>query len=350
MLPRRFRRELNEILRKNLYRGARRHAPGKDVGKKTQANRADDIYWCFGTLHGLGYKVHRPKNFCEKHMKVLVQHMEDAGKAASTIAGRVSTMRRFAEWIGKPGMIKPAVHYARDPASVKRSTVAQRDKTWSGQGVDPNDKIWAVFQADKHVGIQLLLMFTFGMRRQEAFLLRPHEADRGTWLDIERGTKGNRPRSWPLRHEYEREVLELAKELAGTPGRSTIPPEYSLKSWTTHFYHVLHKFGISRKGGITPHGLRHERINREYLDITGHLSPIKGGEKGAVSRELDEAARSKIARMVGHSRLSIVSAYSGPKPRLPYADPRSQGVGTRTVERGPQGTVSLGVSRLASDS
>lgn len=317
-LTRRFRRELDEILNKNIYRGARPYAPGKDVGKKTQADRGEHIRWCFHTLYALGYQVYRPRNFREAHVRVLVRHMEAQNYSAATITTRVSTMRRFAEWIGKPGMVKPAAQYASDPAVVRRSSVARTDRTWTGQDVDPVAKIQEIYEVDKHVGVQLLLMYVFALRRLEAFLLRPGTADRGIYLEIAAGTKGGRVRSWPLRYAYEHEVLALAKRIAVHSGNTTIPPRYTLKQWKARFYRIVRRFGIDREHGLLLHGLRHERINQEYLDITGQPSTIKGGEKGAVSRELDEAARCHIASMVGHSRPHIVSAYSGPKHRLAY--------------------------------
>ena len=71
-------------------------------------------------------------------------------------------------------------------------------------------------------------------------------------------------------------------------------------------------------GGITSHGLRHERLNEIYQAVTGQASPIKtiyspGGdnENKTINSQMDQIARQEIAEIAGHSRLSIASAYIG---------------------------------------
>jgi len=43
-------------------------------------------------------------------------------------------MRTFCGWIGKDGMVRESHHYVKDPASVKRTMVAQSDKSWMRMG------------------------------------------------------------------------------------------------------------------------------------------------------------------------------------------------------------------------
>ncbi len=69
--------------------------------------------------------------------------------------------------------------------------------------------------------------------------------------------------------------------------------------------------GISRKDGITSHGLRHERLNEIYRELTGQPSPVKGGARGISATHTDKIARQEIAEVAGHSRDSISSAYIG---------------------------------------
>lgn len=91
-----------------------------------------------------------------------------------------------------------------------------------------------------------------------------------------------------------------------------IPAMYNFKQWRNHYYYVCHESGISRKNGITSHGLRHERLNEIYQEITGQKSPIKKIEgRGPVDKNLDEIARQEIAETAGHSRASISVAYVG---------------------------------------
>jgi len=166
---------------------------------------------------------------------------------------------------------------------------------------------------DPYVAIQLELQRAFGLRMKEAALLRPHQADKGAYLSVNWGTKGGRDRTVPIQSDYQREVLVRAKSCLPHGHSSMIPATYNLKQWRNHYYYICHENGISRKDGITSHGLRHERLNEIYQEITGQASPIKRADDGRVSidSELDEIARQEIAETAGHCRASISAAYVG---------------------------------------
>ncbi len=88
------------------------------------------------------------------------------------------------------------------------------------------------------------------------------------------------------------------------------PNRYNFKQWRNHYYYVCQKSGISRQEGITSHGLRHERLNEIYQEITGIESPVKTGNPNS-NWDIDKTARQEIAEIAGHTRLSIAGAYLG---------------------------------------
>jgi integrase len=67
--------------------------------------------------------------------------------------------------------------------------------------------------------------------------------------------------------------------------------------------------GISRKDGITSHGLRHGYANDRYQQLTGEASPVRGGQMP--DRDTDRAARLEVAEELGHSRESVTTHYLG---------------------------------------
>lgn len=146
---------------------------------------------------------------------------------------------------------------------------------------------------------------------KEAALLKPHMADKGNYLAVNWGTKGGRDRVIPIQNNYQRDVLIRAKAILENPNNSMIPKEYDYKQWRNHYYYICHQVGISRKAGITSHGLRHERLNEIYKEITGKDSPIKGGNVDSVGQSLNDIARQEIVEIAGHSRESISKAYIG---------------------------------------
>lgn len=283
----------------------------KAVSYATLDKRSDVLFSGFRELRALGYRLNDVHSFREAHMQALARHWEAKGQSPSTIQNKVSVFRTFAEWIGKRGMIQGAEKYVSNPAAVTRHMVAQTDKTWSGAGVDIQGKIAEVQAKDPRVTIQLELQRAFGLRAKEAMLLKPHMADKGSYLAVNWGTKGGRDRVVPIDTPAKREVLERAKTFAATKTASTSDPARTLAQWRNHYYHVCRSVGISREGGIVSHGLRHEHLNARYRELTGQASPIQGGDPSKIGREEHRAAMQEIAELAGHSRAAISTAYVG---------------------------------------
>ncbi len=302
---------LKQILEQHNQAAAR---GGKAVGFATRAARQETLERGFKELRALDYKLEDVRHFKERHMTVLGHAWEAKGLSASTIQNRISVFRTFAEWIGKPGMIRGSEHYVKNLQSVARHCVAQHDKTWSGQEKNLADKLANLQAQDAAVAMQLELQRAFGLRMREAALLKPHQADQGAYLAVNWGTKGGRDRIITIQTDYQRDVLQRAKVLIVRKTDSLIPASCTFKEWKNHYYYVCRENGINRKNGITSHGLRHERLNEIYQTITGQASPIKikgDRENSPANPELDQIARQEVAEVAGHSRSRIASAYIG---------------------------------------
>jgi integrase len=233
--------------------------------------------------------------------------------SASTIQNRVSIFRIFAEWIGKAGMIRGSENYVKNLRSVERHLVTNVDKTWSGQQKTLAEKLELIQQQDKHVAIQMELQRAFGLRMKEAALLKPHMADKRNYLTVNWGTKGGRDRVVPVQNDYQRDVLVRAKLLLTNSNESMTPKNFNFKQWKNHYYYICRQVGISRKDGITSHGLRHERLNEIYYELTGQLSPVKNNDTHSIHTSDDRIARQEIVEVAGHTRSSISKAYIGEK-------------------------------------
>lgn len=74
--------------------------------------------------------------------------------------------------------------------------------------------------------------------------------------------------------------------------------------------YVLEKFGVTgSKLGITAHGLRHEALIDEFVALTGHQPPVRGG--GPMPPDDEKAAKLAVSRLAGHSRPRASRAYLG---------------------------------------
>ncbi|MGC8536621.1 MAG: phage integrase N-terminal domain-containing protein [Rhizomicrobium sp.] len=165
---------------------------GSVASHATRDKRGDDLFAGFRDLRKLGYKLDDVRQFKGRHMKALVQEWERRGLKPATIANRISSFRRFAEWIGKAGMIEASEHYVSDPKFVRRSSVAKVDRSWQAQGIDVAATIERVRAVAPREAMMLELQWRFKLRPSESMQLRPHLADRGHWLG---GELGNERRS-----------------------------------------------------------------------------------------------------------------------------------------------------------
>lgn len=288
------------------HNGARQD--GAVASFATQDKRADVLYAGFKSLHALGFRMDTVMSIRGKHIEALAKDWHARGFSASTLHNNLSIFCTFAEWIGKAGMVRDIEHYLGSGVST-RSSIARADKSWSRRGVDVAVKIEQVRQKDARVALQLELQLAFGLRAREAMQLRPHLADKGTYLSVTHGTKGGRDRVEPIRTAEQRALLDRAKTLCATLSSSTSDPCRKLSQWKNHYYQVVRSCGITRRDGITSHGLRHQYANERYRELTGADSPVRGGV--AVDRDADHAAREVVAEELGHSRADVTTHYLG---------------------------------------
>lgn len=301
--------ELNQLAKEFGYRCYGNHQKRR-ASHSTMKKRCQVLFLAFGQLREGGFKIENPRNLRPQHVHYLMQRWEDQGLSASVLANRFSILKSFCDFLGKPGMLDLPENFVRDPASLRRSTVATRDKSWSGNDVDAGEIVRLLEEDDPYSAMQVRLMQAFGLRLKEAVSFQPVLSDYKDCIMVDRGTKGGRPRLVPIDSEIKREVLDAAKNLVKKPTQNLCRPGNKVHQEIAHLYYALRKVGVSAKGfGVTPHGLRHEYLNNKYEEIAGHPSPVRGGE--VVDKSKDELARAVTMQHAGHGRLSIGAAYYG---------------------------------------
>lgn len=298
----------------------------KVISSKTKEDRARTLFLCFRQLREEGFMLADPANLKPKHVEALMRRWEEEKLSGSTLQCRLSILNALANWIGKPGMVKSAGDYLRNPANAVRSYVAKEDKSWSAHDIDIDKKIEEVTADDKYVGMQLKVIRAFGLRRKEGVMFRPFRAhktsDAGEYIELTStsGTKGGRPRVVPVTNDYQRQVLAEAKALAGTVGNHIGNPQLTLKQQLMRFSNLMTKFKITKLHlGSTAHGLRHEYLNDRYEQLAGIPSPVRGGVVTAENSEADLLARYTTSEEAGHSRLQVTTGYYGTLKRVEVA-------------------------------
>ena len=299
----------------------------KTVSHKTRQERGQFLRRFFRDLKlKAGFKtVPDPRNLGQKHIHAMVQVWQQAHLAPATIQTYLSFLRGLAMWMGKHGFVRKPGHYGLSLEEYQRHESAQRDKSWTAQGIDVEAVITAVCKFDLRVGASLRLMSAMGLRRKESVQFRPfqhvmpfsetglpenqQQADRYAWVK----GKGGRVRWIPLNSTAHLAALEFAQGVVDSRDAHMGDPGRDLKRNLRRLDYVLEKFGITlRQRGATGHGLRHEVLNDAYEDITGVPSPVRGG--GPVSPELARSARLAVSQLAGHARARAACAYLGASP------------------------------------
>ena len=278
-------------------------ANNREGSRATQASRSSHLHIVARELSEMGYRHLSPRNLKRKHVDALVTRWLEAKLAVVTIKSRMSTVRWLARKIGKPNVVPRTNAELGIP---DRSRAANPSKAFT-LTAEMLERV-----PSPYVRLSLELEEKFGLRREEAAKIRPHEADQGNRLVL-RGTwcKGKRAREIPIRTPAQRELLERAKVLAQTT------PEGSLIPTTTYVKHIKAYERQTYKAGIrSPHGLRHAYAQARYEDLTGWPCPVAGGPsrkdlKTEREKALDDRARRLISEEMGHGRLQILITYCG---------------------------------------
>lgn len=208
--------------------------------------------------------------------------------------------------------VEPISHYAKYEGEFTINRNAERDKSWSGNGVD-FDQVYKQMEAIDPVGARLMLaMKTYGLRLKESLCLKPHESDAGDAMYLSRGTKTGKPRAINFDDFGEEALRSVLGEL-----KDKIDPEShlawqnrSLKQAKSRMQYLARKVGLTKDQlGVTWHGLRHEFAIDQLQKLTGVEAPVRGGVV-LNYRELS-AARKKVSEALGHHRVKITGAYYG---------------------------------------
>lgn len=316
--PKRWKEYLKLLIRRfNWQHGAL----NKGVSLKTMHER-EQLLFAFIEELTLHHGKLDPRSLDNGHIKFMVRRWVARGLKPATIQTYLSFLRVFAYWIGKAGLVLQPEFYVDDPALVKRTYVATRDKSWCTNGVDADKKIAEIATYSERAAAQLDVLSTFGLRVKEVFMLQPRLAvvpasDTGIqnpkaefYLRIARGSKGGRPRWIPIETKVKWRAIERAISLMPAMDAHMGFPGCSLKQSIASFYRIMQRFGITKDQlEVTAHGLRHQYANDRYEACTGVTAPLRGGP--AIDGETDTQARLEISEELGHSRRQAVASYLG---------------------------------------
>ncbi|MCY3818140.1 MAG: integrase domain-containing protein [Gammaproteobacteria bacterium] len=274
-------------------------AENPERGHVTRRDRAYILDQVADLLHELGFRRLRGTGLRRKHVNALVREWRRQRLSIGTLKNRMSVLRWWAKRIGRPGVVGTNAEHGIG----NRTYVTNEDRS---RRLDA-DRLERV--TDAHVRMSLRLQEVLGLRREEAIKFTPSYADRGDRVVIKASwAKGGRAREIPIWNDAQRPVLDAARRLAG--GGAMIAGGRNYAAQRKVYEKQTAAAGLERM-----HGLRHGYAMDRYENLTGWKAPAAGGPRqrtlSPAMRRIDRSARQRIARELGHHRLSVVSQYIG---------------------------------------
>src|SRR6185295_17596374 len=188
-------RNLNYELKQLCHRN-------RDGSYATQADRWRMLDLIANQLHELGYKDMRAMSLKPKHVEALVERWKAESLSPGTIKNRMTTLRWWAEKVGKQNVVARDNAYYGIPDRQHVSNVSK------ARELSASDLTRVT---DPYTAMSLRLQAEFGLRRAESMKIQPYWADRGQTLVLKASwTKGSRERVIPIRTEAQRQVLNEA--------------------------------------------------------------------------------------------------------------------------------------------
>lgn len=306
-------------LRSSLDRRVHR---GKQVGRKTQKLRKNNVHLAFQELTAIDRRLRCPCELTKDHIMSLAGRWAGRDLAGKTVIDYLIEIRRILQDGCKipPDGIVPENSLVLKALRIKRRKRGTQNRSADHFCADVDGLLAQVFAAEPRVGLVLRLCYVFGLRLLEAMCFRPHEdwLGEGTPICLRHGCKNGRERVLDMIElgPAELDLLKCARDYCtDTPKGSLTPYSGNLRKdiqrFRSRIYRVCKRFGISHSGlGFSPHGFRYAACHRLYFDMTATLPPIAGGT-GAATASLDREAREAVARFLGHNRIEISEAYLG---------------------------------------
>ena len=272
----------------------------RDGSYGTQADRERILDLIANQLQEMGFRHMRATSLKPKHVEALVARWHGEEIAPATFKNRMAQLRWLAEKIGKQNVIARSNDFYGIPERVYVTNVSKAVE------LDPT-KLESV--TDRYTAMSLRLQSAFGLRREESIKIQPEWADRGDTIFLKASwAKGKREREIPIRNAEQRQLLEEAKQLAGTG--SLIPKEMMYVEQLQRFKAQCDEAGIDHV-----HGHRHHYAQTRYQELTGWACPAQGGptskELTPEQKQIDCDARSTISSELGHNREQVTAIYLG---------------------------------------
>ena len=245
------------------------------------------------------YRLQKLTNISGKHLVDYVRHLQENGKAASTIKTELAAIRFWHDKLGEAKYKLPTNADLADQAPLERRKLQGIDRHWTPEQFAAF--VTACREADRTDYADIAtLTFYVGLRIHEVCRLDTAavEAWERSGLLTVKG-KGGRVRSVPVTAEAAKQALRDRRAAVQRGHKLFVPDDVATDAYIHAFQAFLREHRPDQGSNpypLTHHGMRHSYAARQYREaLDGEATEYR--------------AKLEVSKLLGHGRADVTDVY-----------------------------------------
>lgn len=245
------------------------------------------------------YHLQKLANISGKHLVAYVRHLQENGKAASTIKTELAAIRFWHDKLGEAKYKLPSNGDLSDQAPLERRKLQGTDRHWTPEQFTAFTSACREEGREDYAAIATLTFYV-GLRIHEACRLDTAavEAWERSGLLTVKG-KGGRVRSVPVTAAAAKQALRERKAAVRRGHKLFVPDDVATDAYIYDFQAFLRAHRPDQGSNpypLTHHGMRHSYAARQYREA------LDGGAT-------EYRAKLDVSHLLGHGRADVTDVY-----------------------------------------
>ena len=245
------------------------------------------------------YRLQKLTNISGKHLVDYVRHLQENGKAASTIKTELAAIRFWHDKLGEAKYKLPSNGDLADQAPLERRKLQGTDRHWTPEQFTAFVAVCREVGRTDYADIATLTFYV-GLRIHEVCRLDTAavEAWERSGLLTVKG-KGGRVRSVPVTAAAAKQALRDRKAAVRRGHKLFVPDDVATDAYIHAFQAFLREHRPDQGTNprpLTHHGMRHSYAARQYREA------LDGGAT-------EYRAKLEVSKLLGHGRADVTNVY-----------------------------------------